>query len=625
MPDAGNTPTTDEESHAGGGREVFAASSASGKQIALAGLFIFLAALGVRLLTWHDTRLEVGKVQWSVTAGYKRVAHLLLEGGASSFFSPASPLADPDTLGHPPGYSILLAILFALGGESDVAVQLVQIVSDAACAVIIFLIAARLLPQGVAVAAGLLSALAPQFAWNSVVLLPDTLAVLPVLLAIYLIVRTRERPRVFMFLLAGALVGVSCWLRANALLLAPFLAVAVWFLFGRGKRSWRFSLSLCAGMVLVVAPLTIRNALVFGRFIPLSLGAGQTFLEGIADYDSANRFGIPSTDLAITRQEAATYNRPDYAGTLFGPDGVERERARLRRGAAVVRAHPLWFAGVMVRRAASMLRLERARIVSRDPPVAARSLTATSATTPAWSQTPTELLSHQGALASMRATASLSTDTQILLLNGDDSKYGDQLVSAPVAVERNREYVFEIPYKIERGRMSIGVDGADGGGREYASTFVETMEGKTSDEQPAQTLRLPFVTGAGTERVRLTFANGASASPVIRIGAVNLYSPGAASFVWTRPLRALVRTTQKLFLTAVMLPLALFGIFLLARARLWYTLGILLVVPAYFFCVQSALHTEYRYVLVIHYFLFVFVAAAIYRATSFARLKVRGR
>ena len=41
-------------------------------------------------------------------------------------------------------------------------------------------------------------------------------------------------------------------------------------------------------------------------------------------------------------------------------------------------------------------------------------------------------------------------------------------------------------------------------------------------------------------------------------------------------------------------------------------LAILLVVPCYYFCTQSALHTEYRYVLVIHYFLFVLAAVAIY-------------
>src|SRR5207245_10566509 len=73
------------------------------------GLVIFLLAFGVRSLSWHDTRLEVGKVQSAVVADYQRVAELLRAGGVPSFFSSTSPLADLNNLGHPPGYSFLIA------------------------------------------------------------------------------------------------------------------------------------------------------------------------------------------------------------------------------------------------------------------------------------------------------------------------------------------------------------------------------------------------------------------------------------------------------------------------------------------------------------------------------------
>ena len=67
-----------------------------------------------------------------------------------------------------------------------------------------------------------------------------------------------------------------------------------------------------------------------------ALGAGQTFLEGIADYDSQKQFDIPQTDLGIMRQEAEWYRRPEYGLLLFGPDGIKRERMRMARGLAVV-------------------------------------------------------------------------------------------------------------------------------------------------------------------------------------------------------------------------------------------------------------------------------------------------
>jgi 4-amino-4-deoxy-L-arabinose transferase-like glycosyltransferase len=405
-------------------------------------LLVFLTAFGVRLLTRADAGAEVGKVQTAVTHNYRHLARLLAEGGVGGFFSRTSPMADPDTLGHPPGYSVLLALAGGGAVASDETMQLVQIAADSLAAVFVFLIACELLSVSVAAVAGLLVALAPQFAWNSVLLLPDTLAVLPVVAAVYLVARALRRPRVAWFFAAGVLVGLSCWLRANALLLAPFLAAAVFVTSGKEVRT-RYALAALAGAVLAVAPLTVRNAYVFGAFIPVSLGAGQTLLEGIADYDAENRFGIPATDLGIMQQEAAASARPDYAEKLFGPDAVARDRRRVARARAVILDNPLWFASVMLRRAASMLRLER--------------------------------------------------------------------------------------------------------------------------------------------------------------------TPRPGSFL---P----VAVIQRLFITAVFLPLTLAGLVLLAREKKWRALALLSAVPVYYLCVQSALHTEYRYVLAVHYFFFVAAGLAVCRA-----------
>src|SRR2546429_2915085 len=160
-------------------------AAASRRTLITSALLIFLVAFGIRSLSWHDTRLEVGKVQTAVTGDYKHVAQLIRQGGLSSFLSSSSPLSDLNTLGHPPGYSILLAGVFSVFGESNTAIQFVQITCDALAAVVIFLIVAELLPTSAAVIAGMLAAFSPPFAWNSVLLLPDSLAVLPILLAVY--------------------------------------------------------------------------------------------------------------------------------------------------------------------------------------------------------------------------------------------------------------------------------------------------------------------------------------------------------------------------------------------------------------------------------------------------------
>lgn len=601
------------------------------KQIAVVSLLIFLVALGVRLLSWHDTRLEVGKVQSVVVSDYQRAGRLIREGGFSGFFSTSGPLADPNLLGHPPGYPIALAILHAVFGESNNVVQFFQITCDAFAAVVVFLIAIELLQLGVGIIAGFLVAFAPQSSWNSVLLLPDTLAVLPILLAIYFLTRAVKKPRLKTLILAGIFVGLSCWLRANALLMTPFLALAVLILFP-GNRRLRFAGALLFGGVLVIAPLTIRNWIVFNHFIPVSLGAGQTMLEGISDYDPARRFGIPNTDMGIMKMEAEQYNRPDYYSMLFAPDGIKRERMRLARAFGVIRDNPIWFAGVMVRRAGSMLRLERARVVSYQPAVT-QNLTVDQ-TKRVWSGNLPELLT-QAVEKSANAQLSIANDppvdaggtdqTPALRISSDNAKYGVQLKTAPVAVARRHDYLFRIPVLVEEGRMTIDVVGTQTG-KAYASVVIENAEVKEGSAQPRKVIELPFAS-ANEEQVSLEWRNAAPPSGRSRVdvGQMELYALGPSSFLWTRFPRLFAGSIQRLFITAVMLPLAFIGAAFLVWRRAWRILFLLLIVPGYYFCFQSMLHTEYRYVLAIHYFLFVLVAVAVYEVELAAMKLVSGR
>lgn len=418
---------------------------------------VFFIALGVRLINWQSHHDEALTVQTGVALNYKHQARLLRTNGVASLYDASSPTNNPDLLGHPPGYPILLSVLYRVSGEQDTVTQFLQIILDSLSVVIIVLIAFEFFPAAIGVIAGLMAALAPQFSWNSLTLLPDSLATLPILVAMLIIVKTRQatkvsgRSELLSILIAGALIGISVWLRPNALLLAPFLAFFLLFIYKRGARL-RLALILVCGALLIVIPLTIRNFLVFGELIPVSLGAGQTLIEGIADYNTDGTLGLPQTDMELIRGEAETFHRPEYANSLFTPDGPARDRARLVRGFSVVRAHPFWFFGVMVRRSASMLRLER---------------------------TP------------LRLTTTKTGTWQSL-------------------------------------------------------------------------------------------------------------------FQWP------LRIVQKLFITAILLPLVLLGTGILIYRRQVQSLAILLVVPGYYFSTQSALHTEYRYVLVIHCFLFVLAAVGVY-------------
>lgn len=577
--------------------------------------FIFLLAFSVRLLTWHDTRFEVGKVQSSVAGDYQRVAELLRQEGIGGFFSSSSSLADLNNLGHPPGYSILIALVRTVFGSSHAAIQFTQIVFDSLAAVILFLIVLELFSLAPATIAGLFAALSPQLAWNSVLLLPDSIATFPILLAVFLLARNREKPRLVTFVMIGALVGLSCWLRANAMLLAVFLAAAV--LPVHGKKHWRYSLAVLAGTLMIVLPLTIRNAIATRHFIPVSLGAGQTLLEGIADYDTNNRFGIPNTDMGIMRQEAEVHQRPEYYGTLFNPDGVQRERARMKRGFSVITSNPVWFASVMVRRAASMTRLERTRLISNTPAVT--NSIETARLSPVVAPTTGLGLESCRTQSSEQKAAFEIANSAALILTGDNQKYGRQFLCGPLTVKPRTDYLIELSTRIDQGRMRVSVE--DENGRTYTSDILEPLEVKQPTGQPVQTTRLPFASMA--ESMQIDFSNEASnAPPIVHVDAINLYELGPASFLWTHLPRIVLRAVQRAFVTAVVLPLALIGVGLAIFRKRTAALIILSVVPLYYFTVQSAFHTEYRYVLAVNYFLFAFAAVTISWAGEFLYKKV---
>jgi hypothetical protein len=589
-------------------RDGFRPSECSRKRLLVICGVIFLVAFGVRFLSWQDNRRDVRKVETFVISGYQESAQQLVRGDLRTFVS------DLDDMAHPPGYSILLAGIFKVFGESDTAIEFVQILCDSLAAVFVFLIAGELMSGRIAVVAGILAALSPQFAYYSVLLLPDSLSVLPILVAVYFLIRAIKHPRLLSFLLAGVFIGLSCWLRANALLLAPILACLVPLFLRRGGRL-RYSLALVFGAAILIAPITIKNAIVFHRFIPLSLGAGQKLLEGIAEYDQG-RFGIPKTDLGIMRQEAAMYQRPDYALVLFGPDGIERDRLRIRRGLSVVGAHPVWYSGVMFRRGVSFFRVDRVPITAAEAPVSHTLGVAN--TTPAWTNSPSELIGGAG-FVSPAAKAVLSNDAQKLRIESDANKYGVQIVSPSIAVEKHHDYLLRLPLKLEDGRVIVRITDATQS-KVLASTDVDLNELLASSDQPVNNLALPFVSGRESQ-ICVSFGNNApvSARSVAEVGRLELFDLGPSSQGWMRYPRLPIRTLQKFFVTAAVLPCVILGIFALLWTRNLHTLILLLLVPAYYVIFQSALHTERRYVIAIHYF--TLILAAVFLSSVFGLVK----
>ncbi len=603
-------------------------------RIAIACAAIFLVAAGVRFLQWQDLRVDFERGESMATKlikPYQSEARRMAEDGGLLFPRNAVDPSDARMIVHPPGYSILIRAFYKedSADESYAGLRLSQIFCDSAATVLVFLIAAELLAFGVALIGALLAAVSPHLAYYSLYLSPEILAALPILIAVYLIIRAHKRPRLITVVMAGAMIGLSCWLRSNALLLAPLLGVALLFLLERGKR-WRYAAALVGAAALVISPITIRNWVVYGNFIPLSIGSGITMIEGISDYDEEKRFGLPATDTEVEIKDAEWHSRPDYAENLWKPDGIARDRARFARGVEVISSNPGWFLGVMLRRSAFMVRYNDSRpaawplytskvpVVAAEPPFGHPAAIADESQ-PVWSRSAEELISD-GVVTSPQAEVSLREEGRALEIKGDGNEFQDQFASAPIAIEEGTNYVLRLSVKSKQGAAAAKVTSGD-----RRITLVSGMLLKREisesesrmdayEERPPAPIDFPFASGNRTE-VRLVISNDIRRGEraVVEVGGAELFKIGPTPHRATAYPRVLVRGLQKnLFKTDLMRALIVLGILLLALAKRRVALLCLLAVPIYYLALQSALHTEYRYVLLIHYFLFVMAAAAIY-------------
>jgi len=567
-------------------------SGRPGRKLAIC-LSIFLLAFSVRLLHWQNNRPNFGSVFSVMVALHEANAALLLRGNFRTFLTGPAPPDDANILTYPPGYPIFEAATFELISKSDAAVRLVQVGFDSGSAVLLFLLAANLFRNSVAIIAGILAALSPQLSYYSTLLLPDSPVTFPLILALYLLTRAMKAPRLVHFILIGFCIGTSCWLRSNALLLALFFAGAILIMF-RSRRGWWYSSAVVLTTITVIAPITIRNYVVFHHFIPVSLGAGHMLTLGISDYDKARRFGLPDTDTETMRMEVGQYERPDYANSLYGGGGIEREQLRTAKALAVIRSHPFWFTGVIVRRAFSMMRLERVPILSAMAQPS-RALEVGDAK-PVWI--------YPDAMVSQATNARPDNRTMM--------RVNQPFASPPIAMQTDSEYVLQLPVTIETGAVVIRIEDRQSPNQLAASEILQPLEPSLDGTRESQMVAVPFVNRNASEVVIIVEdASNHSATMVADVGALKIYKLGPARFQWLRFPRLALHLMQKLFVTAWIIPPALLGLAFLVRLRLRRELLILLILPIYYMSVQSLIHTEYRYVMALQLPEFVMTAVGL--------------
>ncbi len=228
-----------------------------------------------------------------------------------------------------PGYPAWVGFWYALIGHHPLALRFIQVPLGAVTIALSWLLARRLFGVRVAVAAAFVVALYP-LAWQFEELLyPESLAT-PLTLALLIVIFTMppSRKRIVLF---GLLLGVTTLVRPTSEFLVAGALVA-WCIELGLRRGLTATAIAVATAVLVVAPWTIRNAIVMHGFVPISMQ--DSAIYGTFNAQSAN----DPVEPYAWRQE------PPNVRSLFNPHHPLPDptlRSKLTHaGLSYISAHP---------------------------------------------------------------------------------------------------------------------------------------------------------------------------------------------------------------------------------------------------------------------------------------------
>jgi 4-amino-4-deoxy-L-arabinose transferase-like glycosyltransferase len=173
----------------------------------------------------------------------------------------------PETYRRAPLYPIFLAGVYGLFGQGITTVRIVESVLGACLAVVIALLAKRMLGEPVGVLAGLLWSIYPAAVFIVGLVYPTNITTLLLACALLCITtKTAQEPTQGRVILGGFSYGLVALAVPVALLTVG--ATALWLAYCLPRRRL-LTLLFLLGATLALAPWTIRNLNVHGRFVPV--------------------------------------------------------------------------------------------------------------------------------------------------------------------------------------------------------------------------------------------------------------------------------------------------------------------------------------------------------------------
>ncbi len=238
---------------------------------------VFILALGVRLAL--ALSLPAGDtVSWDQS--YWEYAKNLSEGRGFWMPNPYSAAVNlPRVYAfRPPLFPFAWGCVFHLTHGAYAPIRIAFAFLGAAACAVAYLAGIELTAKRtVAVLAGILCAFYPPLIWHSVHLMTEPLFIPLSVGCIYAAFLFRRTGRLRWAALAGVAAGLATLSRSMLIGFLPLLALWLWWARRKLGGAWSGAALFCAAVLAGLAPWIIRNAVVFGEFVPATTDSGHGF------------------------------------------------------------------------------------------------------------------------------------------------------------------------------------------------------------------------------------------------------------------------------------------------------------------------------------------------------------
>jgi 4-amino-4-deoxy-L-arabinose transferase-like glycosyltransferase len=177
---------------------------------------------------------------------------------------------------RPPLFPFLWGCVYKLTNGTYAPIRAAHALLGALTCILAMLVAKELVPKRrVVIWTGLLCALYPPLVWHSVHLMTEPLFIFLSILSLYALIRMARTHRWRWLILAGMAAGLGTLSRSMMTGFLPLMAFWVWWISGISWKGLGRAAAFTAVVTLVMLPWIVRNAFVFGEFLPTTTDAGH--------------------------------------------------------------------------------------------------------------------------------------------------------------------------------------------------------------------------------------------------------------------------------------------------------------------------------------------------------------